>query len=139
MLDPPTGHELPEKGFDVEDAGYLAPAEDGSGIDVVVKPDSQRLELLTPFEAWDGKNITGMKLLIKAHGKCTTDHISMAGPWLRFRGHLDNISNNTLTGAVNAFNMESNSVKSQLTGEHGEVPAVQREYKAANIAQHCCR
>ena len=134
MLDPPTGHELPEKGFDVEDAGYLAPAEDGSGIDVVVKPDSQRLELLTPFEAWDGKNITGMKLLIKAHGKCTTDHISMAGPWLRFRGHLDNISNNTLTGAVNAFNMESNSVKSQLTGEHGEVPAVQREYKAANIA-----
>ncbi|HAS34895.1 MAG TPA: aconitate hydratase [Flavobacteriales bacterium] len=134
MLDPPTGHELPEKGFDVEDAGYLAPAEDGSGIDVVVKPDSQRLELLTPFEAWDGKNITGMKLLIKAHGKCTTDHISMAGPWLRFRGHLDNISNNTLTGAVNAFSMESNSVKSQLTGEHGEVPAVQREYKAANIA-----
>jgi aconitate hydratase len=133
MLDPPTGHELPEKGFDVEDPGYLAPAEDGSGIEVVVKPDSQRLQLLTPFQPWDGKNITGMKLLIKAHGKCTTDHISMAGPWLRFRGHLDNISNNTLTGAVNAFNMETNSVKNQLTGEYGEVPAVQREYKAAGI------
>lgn len=133
MLDPPTGHELPEKGFDVEDPGYLAPAEDGSGIEVVVKPDSQRLQLLTPFQPWDGKNITGMKLLIKAHGKCTTDHISMAGPWLRFRGHLDNISNNTLTGAVNAFNMETNSVKNQLTGEYGEVPAVQREYKTAGI------
>ena len=133
MLDPPTGHELPEKGFDVEDPGYLAPAEDGSGIEVVVKPDSQRLQLLTPFQPWDGKNITGMKLLIKAHGKCTTDHISMAGPWLRFRGHLDNISNNTLTGAVNAFNMETNSVKNQLTGEYGEVPAVQREYKTARI------
>ena len=132
-LDPPTGHELPEQGFDVKDAGYLAPAEDGSANNVVVKEDSQRLELLTPFKPWNGKNITGMKLLIKAHGKCTTDHISMAGPWLRFRGHLDNISNNTLTGAINAFNMEPNSVKSQLTGKYGEVPAVQREYKAQDI------
>ena len=133
-LEEPTGHELPAKGFAVEDAGYQAPAEDGSGVNVVVKEGSERLELLTPFAEWDGKNITGAKLLIKAHGKCTTDHISMAGPWLRFRGHLDSISNNTLTGAVNAFNMEPNKVKNQLTGEYGEVPAVQRAYKAANIA-----
>ncbi len=132
-LDPPTGWELPVKGFDVEDAGYLAPAEDGSGVEVIVKPDSQRLQLLDSFPAWDGKNITGAKLLIKAKGKCTTDHISMAGPWLKFRGHLDNISNNCLIGAVNAFNGETNKVKSQLTGEYGEVPAVQRSYKAAGI------
>lgn len=132
-LDPPTGWELPVKGFDVEDAGYIAPAEDGSGVAVVVKPDSQRLQLLDSFPVWDGKNITGAKLLIKAKGKCTTDHISMAGPWLKFRGHLDNISNNCLIGAVNAFNGETNNVKSQLTGECGEVPAVQRTYKAAGI------
>ncbi|NLU40435.1 MAG: aconitate hydratase [Bacteroidales bacterium] len=132
-LDPPTGWELPVNGFDVEDAGYLAPAEDGSGVEVIVKPDSQRLQLLDSFPAWDGKNITGAKLLIKAKGKCTTDHISMAGPWLKFRGHLDNISNNCLIGAVNAFNGETNKVKSQLTGEYGEVPAVQRSYKAAGI------
>lgn len=132
-LDEPQGSELPSKGFDVEDAGYLAPAEDGSGINIEVKDGSERLELLSPFSPWDGENLTGAKLLIKAHGKCTTDHISMAGPWLRYRGHLDNISNNTLTGAVNAFNMETNHVKNQLTGEYGEVPAVQRAYKAASI------
>ena len=132
-LDPPTGWELPMKGFDVEDAGYLAPAEDGSGVEVIVNPDSQRLQLLDSFLAWDGKNIVNAKLLIKARGKCTTDHISMAGPWLKFRGHLDNISNNCLIGAVNAFNGETNKVKSQLTGEYGEVPAVQRTYKAAGI------
>jgi aconitate hydratase len=132
-LDPPTGWELPVKGFDVEDAGYLAPAEDGSGVEVIVKPDSQRLQLLDSFSAWNGKNITDARLLIKAKGKCTTDHISMAGPWLKFRGHLDNISNNCLIGAVNAFNGETNNVKNQLNGEYGEVPAVQRQYKAIGI------
>jgi aconitate hydratase len=132
-LDPPTGMELPERGFDVEDNGYQAPAEDGSGVNVVVKPDSDRLQLLTPFTPWDGKNITGAKLLIKAFGKCTTDHISMAGPWLRYRGHLDNISNNMLIGAVNAFNQETNKVLNQLTGEYGEVPGTARAYKAAGI------
>ncbi len=133
MLDPPTGVELPAKGYAVEDAGYQAPAEDGSGVTVDVKPDSQRLQLLEPFTAWDGANIHGAKVLIKAEGKCTTDHISMAGPWLRYRGHLDNIANNTLIGAVNAFNGETNSVLNQLTGEYGEVPAVQRAYKAAGV------
>ncbi|MDE0978835.1 MAG: aconitate hydratase [Flavobacteriales bacterium] len=133
MLEEPKGDELPSKGFAVEDAGYLAPAEDGSGIDVVVNPTSERLQLLTPFTQWNGENIEGARLLIKADGKCTTDHISMAGPWLRYRGHLDNISNNTLTGAINAFNGKTNSVKNQLTGTYGEVPAVQREYKAAGI------
>ena len=132
-LDPPTGFELPVKGFEVKDAGYQAPAKDGSQVNVSVEPDSKRLQLLEPFAAWNGKNISGAKLLIKALGKCTTDHISMAGPWLRFRGHLDNISNNLLIGAVNAFNNESNKVKNQLTGEYGEVPAVQRDYKANNI------
>lgn len=132
-LDPPTGWELPPDGFDVEDAGYKAPAEDGSEVQVVVKEGSERLQLLTPFVPWDGSNIEGMKLLIKAKGKCTTDHISMAGPWLRYRGHLDNIANNTLTGAVNAFNDVANSVKNQLTGEYGEVPAVQRAYKTEGI------
>jgi aconitate hydratase len=129
----PVGDELPKRGFDVEDAGYLAPAEDGSGVNVVVKEDSERLQLLSPFAAWDGENISGAKLLIKAQGKCTTDHISMAGPWLRYRGHLDNIANNTLTGAVNAFNGETNKVKNQLDGSYGEVPAVQRTYKAAGV------
>ena len=129
-LDPPVGEELPEKGFAVEDNGYQAPAADGSNVDVIVKPDSKRLQLLEPFKPWDGKNITGAKLLIKAFGKCTTDHISMAGPWLRFRGHLDNISDNCLIGAVNAFNQETNKVKNQLTGEYGPVPATQRHYKA---------
>ncbi|MHA7108893.1 aconitate hydratase [Sunxiuqinia elliptica] len=132
-LEPPTGEELPSKGFAVEDAGYQAPAQDGASVQVVVAPDSNRLQLLSAFEPWDGKNLTGARLLIKAQGKCTTDHISMAGPWLRFRGHLDNISNNMLIGAVNAFNGKTNDVKSQLTGEYDEVPKVQRAYKAANV------
>ncbi|XCF07334.1 aconitate hydratase [Tamlana crocina] len=132
MLDEPTGWELPPKGFEVKDNGYLAPEEDGSHVQVEVKPDSERLQLLTPFEPL-GDSITGAKLLIKAFGKCTTDHISMAGPWLRFRGHLDNIANNTLIGAVNAFNQKTNFVKNQLTGEYGGVPDVQREYKKAGI------
>jgi aconitate hydratase len=133
QLDPPTGDELPPQGFDCDDSGYLAPAENGAGIEVVVSPDSRRLQLLTPFEPWEGTDLTGLKLIIKALGKCTTDHISMAGSWLQYRGHLDNISNNTLTGAVNAFNEEVNSVKNQITGEYGEFPAVQRAYKAAGI------
>lgn len=131
-LDEPTGYELPPKGFDVEDAGYQAPQADGSGVEVIVDPSSDRLQLLTPFQPI-GNDITNARLLIKAHGKCTTDHISMAGPWLRFRGHLDNISNNMLIGAVNAFNMETNLVKNQLTGEYGPVPDTQREYKSAGI------
>ncbi|GAF03845.1 aconitate hydratase [Saccharicrinis fermentans] len=132
-LNPPKGDELPPKGFDVEDPGYQEPAADGSNIDVIVSPKSDRLQLLEPFAEWDGQNLTGVKLLIKAEGKCTTDHISMAGPWLKYRGHLDNISNNMLIGAVNKFNGETNKVKSQLTGEYGEVPATQRAYKAAGI------
>ncbi|GAB1357134.1 aconitate hydratase [Cloacibacterium normanense] len=132
-LDEPKGSELPAKGFDVEDNGYQAPAEDGSAVQVIVSPTSDRLQLLEPFSPWDGKNITVAKLLIKAEGKCTTDHISMAGPWLKYRGHLDNISNNMLIGAVNFFNKETNRVKNQLTGEYGEVPAVQRAYKAASV------
>ncbi len=131
-LDEPTGMELPERGFDVEDAGFIAPPEDGSGIEIKVNVDSKRLQLLTPFNPI-GSNVTGAKLLIKAKGKCTTDHISMAGPWLRFRGHLDNISNNTLTGAINAFNDKPDTVKNQLTGEYGAVPATQRAYKAAGV------
>ncbi|MDN5202574.1 aconitate hydratase [Fulvivirgaceae bacterium BMA10] len=133
MLDEPKGIEFPVKGFDVGDNGYKAPAEDGSGVEVVVAPDSKRLQLLTPFQPWNGENIHGMKLLIKAKGKCTTDHISMAGPWLRFRGHLDNISDNTLTGAINYFNDQPDSVKNQATGEYGSVPATQRAYKAAGV------
>ncbi|PCI94293.1 MAG: aconitate hydratase [Flavobacteriales bacterium] len=129
----PTGMELPEKGFAVEDNGYQAPAEDGSGIEVMVKPESKRLQLLTPFSPWDGGNITGAKLLIKAEGKCTTDHISMAGPWLQFRGHLDNISENCLIGAVNSFGGASNEVVNQLTGDKGAVPATARAYKAAGV------
>lgn len=132
-LDPPQGDELPFKGFAVEDAGYQAPAEDGSGIQIDVKEDSKRLQLLYPFSVWEGTDLKGLKLLIKAKGKCTTDHISMAGPWLKFRGHLDNISNNMLIGAVNYFNEKTDSVKNQLTGEHGPVPATQRAYKAAGI------
>ena len=132
-LDEPTGNELPPRGFDAEDPGYQAPAADGSGVNVIVDPKSERLQLLAPFEPWDGQNITGAKLLIKAFGKCTTDHISMAGPWLRFRGHLDNISNNMLIGAINAFNQKANSVKNQLTGNYDAVPAVQRAYKAAGV------
>ena len=132
MLDEPTGWELPPKGFEVKDDGYLAPEEDGSHVNVVVKDDSERLELLTPFTPL-GNDLSGVKLLIKAHGKCTTDHISMAGPWLRFRGHLDNISNNCLIGAVNAFNMKTNFVKSQISGDYDAVPKTQRAYKAAGI------
>ncbi|MGB1206969.1 MAG: aconitate hydratase [Chitinophagales bacterium] len=132
-LDPPTGVELPVKGFDVEDAGYDAPAEDGSGIEISVSETSKRLQLLTPFDAWNGENLTGMKLLIKAKGKCTTDHISMAGPWLRYRGHLDNISNNMLTGAENFFNGLTNTVQNQMSGEFMGVPDTARVYKAAGI------
>lgn len=133
-LTAPFGDELPKRGFAVEDNGFQAPAEDGSGVQIVVSETSDRLQLLAPFQPWDGKNIMGAKLLIKAFGKCTTDHISMAGPWLRFRGHLDNISNNMLIGAENAFNQKANSVKNQLTGEYDTVPAVARAYKAAGIA-----
>jgi len=132
-LDEPAGIEQPVKGYAVDDAGYQAPAEDGSGVQVIVSPTSDRLQLLAPFAAWEGTDLKGLKLLIKAKGKCTTDHISMAGPWLKYRGHLDNISNNMLIGAVNFFNEKTNSVKNQLTGEYGEVPAVQRAYKAAGI------
>ena len=129
----PTGQELPSKGFAVEDNGYQAPAENGSGINVVVASDSQRLQLLSPFTPWDGQNINGAKLLIKASGKCTTDHISMAGPWLRYRGHLDNISNNCLIGAVNAYTEATNAVTNQLDGSVDEVPNVARAYKAADV------
>ncbi|MFO0321657.1 MAG: aconitate hydratase [Bacteroidota bacterium] len=132
-FDSPNGDELPPKGFAVEDAGYQAPAEDGSKVQVLVEPTSKRLQLLDPFAAWEGVDFKGLKLLIKAKGKCTTDHISMAGPWLKFRGHLDNISNNMLIGAVNAFNEKTDSVKNQLTGEYAGVPIVQRAYKAKNI------
>ena len=133
MLAEPTGHELPPNGFAVEDKGYQAPAENGSSIEVVVAPESNRLQLLTPFNPWDGANITGAKLLIKAAGKCTTDHISMAGPWLRYRGHLDNISNNCLIGAVNAFGGKTNTVVNQLDGTTDEVPNVARKYKAEKV------
>jgi aconitate hydratase len=133
LLKEPTGWELPPKGFAVEDAGYQAPAADGSQVTVAVSPSSNRLQLLEPFAAWEGTDLKGLKLLIKAKGKCTTDHISMAGPWLKFRGHLDNISNNMLIGAVNYFNEKTDTVKNQLTGEYGPVPATQRAYKAAGI------
>ena len=132
-LDAPTGDELPLRGFAVEDAGFQAPAADGSGVTINVSPTSNRLQLLDPFAAWEGTDLKGLKLLIKAKGKCTTDHISMAGPWLKFRGHLDNISNNMLIGAVNYFNDKTDSVKNQLTGEQGTVPNTQRAYKAAGI------
>lgn len=132
-LEAPIGDELPTKGFEVEDAGYQAPAKDGSGIEVIVNPDSKRLQLLTPFTPWDCKDLKGLRLLIKAKGKCTTDHISMAGPWLKYRGHLDNISNNLLIGAVNFFNEKTNLVRNQLTGQYGEVPATARAYKDAGI------
>tara|TARA_R110002060_G_scaffold1747_6_gene3269 strand:- start:535 stop:2766 length:2232 start_codon:yes stop_codon:yes gene_type:complete len=133
MFDEPTGWELPPKGFEVEDAGYLAPDKDGSGVVVKVALDSERLQLLEPFTPIKDESLKGAKLLIKAFGKCTTDHISMAGPWLRFRGHLDNISNNCLIGAVNAFGHKTNLVKNQLTGEFGGVPDTARAYKAAGV------
>jgi len=132
-LDEPTGMELPARGFAVEDAGYQAPAEDGSSVEINVSPTSDRLQLLDSFSPWEGVDLKGLRLLIKAKGKCTTDHISMAGPWLKFRGHLDNISNNLLIGALNFFNEKTDNVKNQLTGVYGPVPATQRAYKAANI------
>lgn len=132
-LDEPQGIEQPVKGYAVDDAGYQAPAADGSTVQVLVSPTSDRLQLLAPFLPWEGTDLKGLKLLIKAKGKCTTDHISMAGPWLKYRGHLDNISNNMLIGAVNFYNEKTNTVKNQLTGQYGEVPAVQRAYKAAGI------
>lgn len=132
-LEAPSGDELPTKGFAVEDAGYQAPAADGSSVKVLVEPTSKRLQLLDPFAAWDGIDFKGLKLLIKAKGKCTTDHISMAGPWLKYCGHLDNISNNLLIGAVNAFNGKTDNVKNQLTGAYEGVPVVQRQYKAQSI------
>ncbi len=132
-LDAPSGFELPVKGFAVDDPGYQAPAADGSAVTVAVAVDSKRLQLLAPFAAWEGTDLKGLKLLIKAKGKCTTDHISMAGPWLKFRGHLDNISNNMLIGAVNFYNEKTDNVKNQLTGEYGPVPATQRAYKAAGV------
>jgi len=133
MLDEPKGIELPPLGFAVEDAGFVAPALDGSSVSVLVNPTSDRLQLLDPFTPWEGTDLTGLKLLIKAKGKCTTDHISMAGPWLKYRGHIDNISNNMLIGATNYFNEKANSVKNELTGAYDEVPKVQRAYKAANM------
>ena len=133
VLDPPFGDELPSNGFDCEDNGYIEPPIDGSDIQIKIDPDSKRLQILEAFSPWDGKNIYNAKLLIKAHGKCTTDHISMAGPWLRFRGHLDNISDNCLIGAVNSFNMKTNFVKNQITGEYGPVPETQRFYKKNKI------
>ncbi|MGI8637902.1 MAG: aconitate hydratase, partial [Segetibacter sp.] len=132
-LDEPKGYELPPKVFSVEDPGYQAPAEDPGAVQVLVSPESQRLQLLEPFPAWEGTDIKGLRLLIKARGKCTTDHISMAGPWLKFRGHLDNISNNMLIGALNYFNDSTDKVKNQLTGEYGPVPATARAYKAAGL------
>ncbi len=132
-LDAPTGDELPVKGFAVEDAGYQAPAEDGSKVTIAVDPSSKRLQLLDPFAAWEGTDLKSLKLLIKAKGKCTTDHISMAGPWLKFRGHLDNISNNLLIGAVNFFNEKTDNVKSQVNGNYDTVPNTQRAYKAAGV------
>lgn len=132
-LDEPRGVELPAKGFEVKDNGYQKPAEDGSHITVAVSETSDRLQLLTPFEPWNGRDYINLRLLIKAKGKCTTDHISMAGPWLKYRGHLDNISNNMLIGAVNYFNEKTNAVKNHLTGNYDEVPRTARMYKAQGI------
>ncbi|MEO6837002.1 MAG: aconitase family protein, partial [Ginsengibacter sp.] len=132
-LKEPQGIEMPLKGFAVDDAGFEAPAEDGSNIQVVVSPTSDRLQILEPFAPWNGSDLLGLKLLIKAKGKCTTDHISMAGPWLKYRGHLDNISNNLLIGAINFFNEKANLVKNQLTGNYGPLPETQRAYKAAGV------
>lgn len=133
MLDEPEGIEMPARGYAVEDNGYQAPAADGSGVEVVVEPDSERLQLLSPFEPWEGGDLLGLRLLIKAKGKCTTDHISMAGPWLRYRGHLDNISNNLLIGAVNAYNDQTNQVLNQVSGKYEPVPDTARAYKAKGI------
>lgn len=132
-LDQPDGLELPERGFDVTDAGFIPPTENGKDVKIVVKKDSERLQLLEPFNDWDGEDLPGLRLLIKAKGKCTTDHISMAGPWLRFRGHLDNISNNLLIGALNSFNNQTNLIKNQITKTYDTVPNVARAYKAKGI------
>ncbi len=132
-LDEPTGFELPPNGFAVDDPGYQAPAADGSNVEVIINPDSDRLQVLNGFNPWEGDDLKGLKLLIKAKGKCTTDHISMAGPWLRYRGHLDNISNNMLIGAVNAFNDKTDTVLNEISGEYGAVPATARAYKAAGF------
>jgi aconitate hydratase len=132
-LEEPTGSEMPENGFEVKDSGYQKPAEDGSGIEVLVDPKSDRLQLLKPFEPWNGRDFVNLRLLIKAKGKCTTDHISMARPWLKYRGHLDNISNNMLIGAVNYFNDKTNSIKNHITGHYDEVPKTARMYKAQGI------
>ena len=133
MLDEPRGFELPPKGFSVDDPGYQAPAANGEGVNVIVHSDSTRLQLLDPFTPWEGTDLNGLRLLIKVKGKCTTDHISMAGPWLKYRGHLDNISNNLLIGAINYFNLQTDCVKNAVTGEYGPVPAVQRQYKASRV------
>lgn len=132
-LELPEGLELPERGFDVKDPGYLAPSHNGHDVEIIVKEESERLQLLSPFSEWDGEDIIGLRLLIKAKGKCTTDHISMAGPWLRFRGHLDNISNNLLIGANNAYTNQTNLVKNQITKTYDSVPNVARAYKAKEI------
>ncbi|MDJ0625340.1 MAG: aconitate hydratase [Candidatus Caenarcaniphilales bacterium] len=132
-LEEPKGNELPQQGFLKDEEGFISPAEDGSSVEVKVDSESDRLQLLTPFAKWDGKDIVDAPLLLKAKGKCTTDHISMAGPWLKYRGHLDNISNNLFIGAINAFNEKSNCIKDQLTGEYGEVPSVARHYKAEGL------
>jgi len=133
MLDEPAGFELPPDGFEVKEIGYLAPPDNPDQISVVVDPGSERLQLLEPFPAWSGKDLTGLRLLIKAKGKCTTDHISMAGPWLKYRGHLDNISNNLLMGAVNAFSDQTNSVKNQESDDYQEVSKVARDYKKRGL------
>lgn len=133
-LDAPVGDTLPVNGFTVDDNGYVAPPADGSGVEVSIAPDSQRLQRLAPFAPWDGNDLTDMPLLIKTQGKCTTDHISMAGPWLRFRGHLENISDNMLMGAVNAFNWQTNHVWNCLTETYEAVSAVAKQYKAAGMA-----
>ena len=132
-LEEPSGLEMPPKGFAVEDAGYQAPAADGNNVTIAVSPTSDRLQLLDPFAAWEGIDLKGLRLLIKVKGKCTTDHISMAGPWLKYRGHLDNISNNMLIGALNIFNEKTDNVKNQLDGSYNAVPVVQRAYKAAHV------
>ena len=132
-FDEPSGIEQPEKGFAVEDNGYIPPAEEGSKVEVIVKPDSERLQILKPFDPWNGKDLDKMRLLIKVKGTCTTDHISMAGPWLRYRGHLDNISNNLMIGAVNFFNDQTNSVKNHLTGKYEPVPDTAKSYKKAGM------
>jgi len=132
-LNPPTGEELPPKGFDEGSSGFIPPAVDGSSVEVKVDPKSERLQLLSPFQKWDGKDLVDLPVLLKAKGKCTTDHISMAGPWLRFRGHLDNISNNMFIGATNAYSGDTGKVKNNFSGETKSVPEVAREYKAKGI------